>query len=213
MNKKLRKAIMTRTRLLNKLRKFNCPENQLAYKRQRNYCAKLLKRSKKDFYNNLKVKKVTDNKDFWKTIKPNFTDKVLKDEKIVLVEGDKVITPETDLAKMFKDHFENIVESFHIERPCKVDFDREPVVDAIKNFSQHTSILKINENTNFSACFSFRTVSKEDLLYQLNSLDLTKATQICDIPTNIIKKNYDIFSEFPFASFNGIILTSLFQNN
>ena len=108
----LRKAIMTRTRLLNKLRKFNCPENQLAYKRQRNYCVKLLKRSTKDFYNNLNVKKVTDNKHFWKTIKPNFTDKILKDEKIVLVEDDKVITAETDMAKIFKDDFENIVEAF-----------------------------------------------------------------------------------------------------
>ena len=100
MKKELRKAIMTRARLFNKLRKFfNCPENQLAYKRQRNYCVKLLKRSKKDFYNNLNVKKVTDNKHFWKTIKPNFTDKVLKDEKIVLVEDDKVITADTDLAE------------------------------------------------------------------------------------------------------------------
>ena len=67
------------------------------------------------------MKKVTDNKHFWKTIKPNFTDKVLKDEKIVLVEDDKVITAETDLAKIFKDHFENIVESLHIQRPCKVN--------------------------------------------------------------------------------------------
>ena len=37
MNKQLRKSIM----------KFNCTENQLAYKRQRPYCVKLLKRSKK----------------------------------------------------------------------------------------------------------------------------------------------------------------------
>ena len=210
MNKQLRKAIVTRTRLLNKLRKFNCPENQLTYKRQRNYCVKLLKRSKTDFYNNLSVKKVTDNKHFWKTIKPNFTDKVLKDERIVLVEDDQVITADTDLEEIFKGHFENIVESLHIERPCKVDFDREPVANAIKNFSQHPSILKIKENTNSSACFSFRTVSKEDLLYQINSLDLAKATQKSDIPTNIIKKNYDIFSEFLFENFNNIILTSLF---
>ena len=131
-NKQLRKAIMIRTRLLNKLRKFNCPEDQLAYKRQRNYCVKLLKRSKKDFYDNLNVKKVTDNKHFRKTIMPNFTDKVLKEEKIVLVEDDKVITAGTDLAEIFKDHSENIVESFHIERPCKVNFDREAVANAIK---------------------------------------------------------------------------------
>ena len=31
MYKELRKAMMKRTRLLNKPRKFNCPENQLAY--------------------------------------------------------------------------------------------------------------------------------------------------------------------------------------
>ena len=55
-----------------------------------------------------------------------------------------------------------------------------------------------------------RTVSKEDLLYQLNSLDPTKATQKSDIPTNIMKKNYDIFSELLFENFNNIILTSLF---
>ena len=116
---------MTRTRLLNKLRKPNCRENQLTYKRRRNYCVKLLKRSKKDFYNNFNVKNVTDNKHFWKTIKSNFTDKVLQDEKIVLVEDDKVITAETDLAKIFKGHFENIVERLHIERPCKVDLDRD----------------------------------------------------------------------------------------
>ena len=145
MNKQVRKAIMTRTRLLNKLRKFNCPENQLAYKGQRNYCVKLLKRSKKDFCNNLNVKKVTYNKHFWKTIKPNFTDKVLKDERIVLVEDNNVIAAETDLAEIFKVHFGNIVENLHIERPCKVDYDREPVANAIKNFSQHPSKLKIKE--------------------------------------------------------------------
>ena len=80
-----------------------------------------------------------------KIISLNFTDKALKNEKIFLVEDDKVTTEETDLANVFKDHFENIVESLHIERPCKVDFDREPVANAIKNVSQHPSKLKIKE--------------------------------------------------------------------
>ena len=114
-----------------------------------------------------------------------------------------------NLAKIFKYHFEKIVESLHIERPCKSDPDRDPVVSPIKNFSQRPSILKIKGNTNSSIFFSFRKVSKEDLLYQLSSLDPTKATEKFDIPTNIIRKNYDIFSEFLFANFNEIILTSL----
>ena len=72
-------------------------------------------------------------------------------------------------------------------------------------------MLIIRENTNSSACFSFYTVSKKDLLCQLICLDTTKATQKCVILTNTIKKNYDIFAEFLFANFNDIILTSLFS--
>ena len=127
----------------------------MAYKRQRTYCVKLLKRSKKDFYNNLNVKNLTDNKHFWKIIKSNFTDKALNNEKIVLLEDHKVITAETDLANVFKHHFENIGESLHIERPCKVGFDRELVANAIKTFPQRPSISKINENTNFLLVYCF----------------------------------------------------------
>ena len=79
-----------------------------------------------------------------------------------------------------------------------------------RNYCLPPSILKIKEKTNSSACFLFRTVRKEDLLYQLSSLDSTKPSQKFDIPANIIKKNYDIFSEFIFENSNNIILTSLF---
>ena len=92
MNKQLRKAIMTRTLLLNKYRKDNSAGNLFASKRQRNLCVKLLKKSKKLF-------------------KANFTDKTLKDERITLADGDKVITEEIDVVKKFKDHFEKIVET------------------------------------------------------------------------------------------------------
>ena len=94
MSKQLRKAIMTRTHVLNKYRKYNSAENLFAYKRQRNLCVKLLRKYKKDFYNNLNVKRITDNRKFWQTIKSNFTDKTFRDERITLVEGNKVITEE-----------------------------------------------------------------------------------------------------------------------
>ena len=117
MNKQLRKAIMTRTRLLDKYRKDNSAGNLFAYKRQRNLCVNFLGKSKKVFYNNFKVKKITDNRKFWQTIKPNFTDKTLKDQRIILVDGDKVITEEKDIVKKFKDHFEKIVETPKFDRP------------------------------------------------------------------------------------------------
>ena len=54
MNKEPRKAIMTRTCLVNKYRKGNSAGNLFSYKGQRNLCVKLLRKSRKDFYNNKK---------------------------------------------------------------------------------------------------------------------------------------------------------------
>ena len=38
------------------------------------YCVSLLRKSKRNHYSNLTVKDVTDNKKFWKSIKPPYTD-------------------------------------------------------------------------------------------------------------------------------------------
>ena len=79
--KEIRKAIMNRSKLLNKFRKDKTKENKDAYNKQRNFCVGLMRKTKKDFYNNLDVKNITDNKQFWKTVKPFFSDKLIKDEK------------------------------------------------------------------------------------------------------------------------------------
>ena len=53
---------------------------------------KLLRKTKEDFFNNLNVKRVTDNKQFWKTVKPCLTDKTLKDERITLTQNEEVVS-------------------------------------------------------------------------------------------------------------------------
>ena len=75
MNKEPKKAIMTRTRLLNKYGKDNIAE--IIFKGQKNLYIKFLRKSKKDFHKNLNVKRITDNRKFWQTINPHFTDKTL----------------------------------------------------------------------------------------------------------------------------------------
>ena len=77
MNKEPKKAIMTRTRLLNKYGKDNIAGNLFAYKGQKNLYIKFLRKSKKNFHKNLNVKRITDNRKFWQTINPHFTDKTL----------------------------------------------------------------------------------------------------------------------------------------
>ena len=89
------------------------------------------------------MKRITGNRKFWQIIKPNCTDKTLKDERITYVEGDKVITEEKDVVKIFKGHFEKTEEILKIDRPILPDLSDDPALNAIESFSHHVSVLKI----------------------------------------------------------------------
>ena len=66
MNKILQKAIMNRSRLLNRYRKEKTESTRSAYKIQINVCVKLLRKTKKEFYNNLNEKYITKINSFGK---------------------------------------------------------------------------------------------------------------------------------------------------
>ena len=82
------------------------------------------------------------------TIKSNFTDKALKDERITLVDGGNVVKEEKDVVKKFKDHFEKIVETLKIDRPILPDLSDDRVHNSIVNFSKHASVIKIRQARN-----------------------------------------------------------------
>ena len=69
------KEIMTRSRLRNKFLKTKNAANRKASNKQRNYSVSLFRREKKSFFSNLDTKKIVDNKRFWQTVKPFFSDK------------------------------------------------------------------------------------------------------------------------------------------
>ena len=73
LNKEIHKAIMVRSRLRNKFLKEKTAFSRKAYNKQRNYCDKLIQKSKIKYFGNLNVKNITDNKKNWKTIWPNFS--------------------------------------------------------------------------------------------------------------------------------------------
>ena len=64
-NTKLRKAIMTRSRLLNKVTQERTTLSHVAYNKLRNICVKLIRKTEKDFFNNLDVKHAKNNTQFW----------------------------------------------------------------------------------------------------------------------------------------------------
>ena len=99
MNKTLKKAIMKRTNLRKKYLKSTTEKSKNAYRKQRNFCVKPFKKEKKKYYNNLVVKQITDNKKFWTSVKPLFTDKGLKSKNIVLIEKEQIISDDKEIAE------------------------------------------------------------------------------------------------------------------
>ena len=80
---------------------------------------KLLRKTKKEFHNNLNVKHIAENKLFWKTLKPSYTDKTLKDERITIVQNNKVVSDESELVEIFSKYFGNIVQNIGTEKNIK----------------------------------------------------------------------------------------------
>ena len=65
---------MKRTELRNKFLKHETDESRQAFVIKRNYCVSLLRKLKRNYYSNLNVKDITDNKKFWKIAKPLLSD-------------------------------------------------------------------------------------------------------------------------------------------
>ena len=74
MNKLLSRARMKRNRLKNCCIKKRSKQNRPSYVKRRNYCVSLLRKTIKDYYANLNVRDLADNKQFWRTVKPLFSD-------------------------------------------------------------------------------------------------------------------------------------------
>ena len=105
--KTLSKEIMKRSRLRNKFLNTKNDVDRKVYNKQRNYVVSPLRKDKKDFYGNLNISKVTDNRVFWKIVKPKISDKLKIRSKITLVEDDNILFQDAEIAKTFNEYFIN----------------------------------------------------------------------------------------------------------
>ena len=116
MTKNLHKEIMKRSILRNKYLKSKSLTSRKNYNMQRNFCKKLLRTTKKDCFNNLDTKKVTDNRTFWGTAIPVFWSKNSKRDKFILNEEGKTVSDEKELYRTFSTYFANVVSDLQIPK-------------------------------------------------------------------------------------------------
>ena len=115
-NKTILKATMDQSRLRNKFLKTRSNEDKKAYNTQRKYCLRLVRKAKKDYYNNLDHENVSENKTFWKSIKHFFSEKGSTQNKITLVEQDLILDKNDNVAEVRKKIFINVVSNLNIPK-------------------------------------------------------------------------------------------------
>ena len=217
MTKELRKANMKRTRLKNCFNKTRTNENWAAFKRQRNLCVKILRQNKRSYYAQLDPKVVSDNKRFWKTVKPLFSNKIQSSTCIALLENGIVESDEGKVAEILNDYFVNITETLgvadeHRQEPLNDHMD-DPCLRTVKRFQEHPSIHKIKSSVKSTINFSFRKITVEEMLEQLQNLDPKKGSPQEAIPAKILKSNADLFC-FPLTElFNKLVEESSFPDD
>ena len=83
---------MKRSKLRNDFLKDRSDASQSAYRKQHNLCVTLLRKLKKQCFSNLDPKLITDNKKFWNSVKPRFSNKVSAKETTNLTVKRKVLS-------------------------------------------------------------------------------------------------------------------------
>ena len=118
-----------------------------------------------------------DNRKFWKTVNPLFSEKPYSKESISLINKVGLITENEDLAKTY---ISNIVNKLGIEDVPDAESNLsnidDPILKAIGNYENHPRILRIKNYINEKDLnFSFEFVDKPKISKEINKLDGKKA--------------------------------------
>ena len=219
MSRKLRKAMMKRSQLESKYYKSKTLMDHLNYKKQKNYVSRLYKSERTRFFKNLDLKSFLDNKNFWKNIKPFFSEKGTVGQKISLVNGGKIISDSSSLAEHFKTFFKSAVDN--LDLPSNSDIlnldirgDLSCPIDIINSkYSCHPSILKIRENmAQNPRNFRFHEVDLTSVKKEIGKLNNKKAITFCNIPIRDLKRAKELTAPIIHKLLNKSIESCSFPN-
>ena len=159
------------------------------YNKQRNICVSLVRIVKRNYYESLDLNNICDNKKFWATVKPLFSNKIKLAENIVLSENGKLIKDE-EVTNIFND-FVNTVPNLSIRTQHEFlntsDNSQDPIENAIYKYENHPSIILIKKYMEEANSSVLGTVTKEKIEKQVTNLNIRKAIQSNDIPTTQVK--------------------------
>ena len=189
-SREMRKGIMTRSRLQHRYWSSGTEDHRREMKTQVNYCNKLYKKERKNFYINLDPKNIEDERKFWLTIKPFYTDKNSGiREKIMLIENGELIDDDLEIAETFNAFFSNsvntlgIVENKLLLNP--VSTSDVGVDKCIKMYETHPSVINIKRHIKVDSEFYFCPITAAEMEKKIAALNPKKNGG--EIPTRILR--------------------------
>ena len=154
---------MWKSRLKNKANKSSKGEDKSLYNIQRNKVSKLNNKLKKTYFEE-KLPKGNNVKDFRNYHKPYFTNKgICNDDRIVLVEKDKILNKDSDISETFNNYFVNITKDLGIFDWADLSSDHSDIFTQMFSFSNHSSIQMIKYKYQNFFNFKFKLVSTDNI--------------------------------------------------
>ena len=122
------------------------------------------------------------------TCKPSFSNKhSFGDTEIALNENGEILTENIKIAKSFNSYFESVTDSLELfDWLLQSNISYGKVQNIVESFSNHPSIIEINQKFKWNKKFSFQCVSEATVRKVVKSLPSDKATA-GEIPVNVLK--------------------------
>ena len=157
------------------------------------------------------------SREIWKTMKPFFTNKLCLDNSGIMLKGNnKMIIDYKRLAKLFNEHYINVVEwssGLKLEKMVchNEDFDKRIVLhNIIKKYENHSIIIKIKNNMSVKSHLSSnntlssaRQVTTNEVNLILKSVNTKKVSGTDKISTKLVKLTSNFNNSLASSNFLG----------
>ena len=157
-----------------------------------------------------------NDKKFWKTVKPLFSNKNTMSEKITLSEDGRILSNDVEVAEFFNEYCSNIMDNLDIDHLFKEVPEHmsveQMVLRALAKYKDHPSIKVINKNVALNCnTFSFSHVSPNEVMKQIDLLDKNKSNSR-NISTGMLKATREIVCPYLTDCINSAVYDCNFPN-
>ena len=159
-----------------------------------------------------------DNKLFWKTVKPFFSNNGSHQGNIKLVEGEKLLQDDSEVAEELNNSFKEAVstldinENSYIINPDSINISN-PIEKATSKYKFHSIILLITDKIVNEDKFSFKPISTLDTDKEVQLINPKKASTSDSIPPKILKISSKVSADTLHNFFNDMLKTGNFPDN